>query len=188
MPTILTHPAIPLALGVVLGPNRISRRLLLAGMVAAIVPDMDVIAFKLGIEYANQLGHRGASHSLVFALALGMLAALAAPWLQAKRWVTFAFVSIACVSHPLLDMLTTGGLGAAIWWPFSDQRHFFPVQFIRVSPLTMARVLGPAGLTVIKSELLWVWLPCLSLMVTAHAMRNSAPTQPNAQGNSKDGN
>ncbi|KQV44731.1 metal-dependent hydrolase [Duganella sp. Root336D2] len=180
MPTILTHPAIPLALGVVLGPTRISRRLLMAGMVAAIVPDMDVIAFKLGIEYANQLGHRGASHSIVFALALGLLAALAAPWLQAKRWVTMAFVSFACVSHPLLDMLTTGGLGAAIWWPFSDQRHFFPVQFIRVSPLTMGRFLGPAGLTVIKSELLWVWLPCLSLIVAALAIRKSAHSKSNA--------
>lgn len=173
MPTILTHPAIPLALGLALGPDRISRRLLLAGMVASIVPDMDVIAFKLGIEYANQLGHRGASHSLAFALALGMLAALAAPCLHAKRWVAMVFISIACVSHPLLDMLTTGGLGAAIWWPFSDQRHFFPIQFIRVSPLTMGRFLGPAGLTVIKSELLWVWLPCLSLIVAAYAMRPS---------------
>ncbi|WP_431478580.1 metal-dependent hydrolase [Massilia eburnea] len=174
MPTILTHPAIPLALGVVLGPNRISRRLLLAGMAASIVPDMDVIAFKLGIEYANQLGHRGASHSIAFALALGMLAALAAPKLQAKRWVAMAFVSIACVSHPLLDMLTTGGLGAAIWWPFSDQRHFFPVQFIRVSPLTMGRFLGPAGLTVIKSELLWVWLPCIAAMAATLATRVGA--------------
>jgi inner membrane protein len=174
MPTILTHPAIPLALGVVLGPDRISRKLLLAGMVAAIVPDMDVIAFKLGIEYANQLGHRGASHSITFALALGLLAALAAPWLHAKRWVAMAFVSIACVSHPLLDMLTTGGLGAAIWWPFSDQRHFFPIQFIRVSPLTMGRFLGPAGITVIKSELLWVWLPCVVLMLTVFVTRRQA--------------
>jgi inner membrane protein len=148
------------------------------------VPDMDVIAFKLGIEYANQLGHRGASHSIAFALALGMLATLAAPWLHTKRWVAMAFVSFACVSHPLLDMLTTGGLGAAIWWPFSDQRHFFPVQFIRVSPLTMGRFLGSAGLTVIKSELLWVWLPCLSLMVAAHAIRNSASTQANERGKS----
>lgn len=181
MPTILTHPAIPLALGIALGPNRISRRLLLAGMVASVVPDMDVIAFKLGIEYAHQLGHRGASHSIAFALASGMLAALAAPWLQTKRWIAMAFVSIACVSHPLLDMLTTGGLGAAIWWPFSDQRHFFPIRFIRVSPLTMERFLGPAGLTVIKSELLWVWLPCLSLMVAAYAMRKIPSTQPNME-------
>ena len=181
MPTILTHPAIPLALGIALGPDRISRRLLLAGMVAAIVPDMDVIAFKLGIEYGHQLGHRGASHSIAFALALGMLAALAAPWLHTTRRVALAFVSIACVSHPLLDMLTTGGLGAAIWWPFSDQRHFFPVQFIRVSPLTMGRFLGPAGMTVIKSELLWIWLPCLTLIAAAYRMRNSPSSHLNME-------
>lgn len=173
MPTIFTHAAVPLAIGVVLGAKKISPRLLLAGMLASMVPDMDVIAFKLGIEYANQFGHRGASHSIVFALILGILAALAAPWLRAKPWIAMAFVSVACVSHPLLDMLTTGGLGAALWWPFSEQRLFFPAQVIRVSPLTLERFLGPAGMAVIRSEILWVWLPCLSLMVATYATRNS---------------
>ncbi|MGW8390195.1 metal-dependent hydrolase [Pseudoduganella sp. HUAS MS19] len=175
MPTIFTHPAIPLALGVALGPNRISRRLLLAGMVASIVPDMDVIAFKFGIAYADQFGHRGASHSIAFALALGALAALLAPLLRAKRWIAWAFVSFACVSHPLLDMCTTGGLGAALLWPLSDQRLFFPTQVIRVSPLTLERLLGPAGMTVVRSELLWVWLPCLAVMLAAFAVRTRLP-------------
>ena len=175
MPTILTHAAIPLTLGVALGPTRIPRRLLLAGMFAAIVPDMDVIAFKLGIEYANQLGHRGASHSPAFALALGGLAALLASWLRTRAWVAWAFVSLACASHPLLDMCTTGGLGVALWWPFSDQRLFFPAQFIKVSPLTLERLLGPAGIAVIKSEIMWVWLPCLAFMLAAWDMRTRPP-------------
>ena len=171
MPTIVTHAAVPLALAVALGSQRISRRLLLAGMVASIVPDLDVIGLKLGIAYAHQLGHRGASHSIAFAIILGGLAALVAPSLRAKRWVSWAFITVACVSHPLLDMLTTGGLGAALFWPFSDQRLFFPTQMIRVSPLTLERFLGPAGMTVIKSELMWVWLPCIAFMLAAITMR-----------------
>ncbi|WP_028101584.1 metal-dependent hydrolase [Pseudoduganella violaceinigra] len=176
MPTIITHAAIPLAIGVTLGPTRISTRLLLAGMFAAMAPDMDVVAFKLGIAYADQFGHRGASHSIAFALALGGLAALLAPWLRAKRWVAWAFISTACVSHPLLDMCTTGGLGAALLWPFSDQRLFFSTQVIRVSPLTVQRFLSPAGLAVIKSEMMWVWLPCIALMLAALAARRAART------------
>lgn len=175
MPTILTHPAVPLAIGVVLGPGRISRRLLLAGMLASIVPDMDVVAFRLGIDYAHQFGHRGATHSLMFALALGALAALLAPWLQARRWVAMAFVSLACASHPLLDMLTSGGLGAALWWPFSEQRLFFPAHPIRVSPLTLQQLLGPRGFAVLQSEILWVWLPCLSAMLAAYGFKTRQP-------------
>jgi len=38
----------------------------------------------------------------------------------------------------------------------------------------MGRFLGPAGITVIKSELLWVWLPCVVLMLTAFATRRQA--------------
>lgn len=175
MPTIISHAAIPLALGVALGAKRVPRRLLLVGMLASMMPDLDVAAFRLGVEYANQFGHRGATHSIAFALILGGLAALLAPSLRAKRWVAAAFVFIACLSHPLLDMCTTGGLGAALWWPFSDQRLFFPAQFIKVSPLTMDRFLGPAGMTVIRSEFLWIWLPCLASMLASHAFRTRLP-------------
>lgn len=175
MPTILSHPAVPLAVGLALGRGWISRRLLVAGMLASIVPDLDVVAFRLGVDYAHQFGHRGASHSLLFALALGALAALAAPWLGARRWVAMAFVSFACASHPLLDMLTSGGLGAALWWPFSEQRLFFPVRPIRVSPLSLETFFGPRGFAVLRSELLWVWLPCLSALWAAYGLRTRLP-------------
>ena len=59
MPTILTHALIPLAAGVALGRKRLPPRLVGAGMLAAMLPDADVVAFKLGIEYAHALGHRG---------------------------------------------------------------------------------------------------------------------------------
>ncbi|MTW09574.1 hypothetical protein GM658_03085 [Pseudoduganella eburnea] len=176
MPTILTHAAIPLALGFALGPRRISRKLLIAGMLASMMPDLDVIGLKLGIEYGDQFGHRGASHSIVFALALGMLAALFAPWLHAGRRTAAAFVAFACVSHPLLDMCTTGGLGAALWWPLSEQRMFFAAQLIKVSPLTADRFFGPGGVAAIKSEILWVWLPCCAVMLAAWDRRTQLPS------------
>ena len=159
MPTVLSHPAVPLALGLALGSGIVPRRLLLAGVVASVLPDLDVIAFRLGIGYSHELGHRGFSHSLLAALSLGAVAAAFAKHLLATRKAAFLFVFVAAASHGLLDMLTNGGLGVALAWPFSEQRYFFPWQVVEASPLSLRRVFGPAGLAVFKSELLWVWLP-----------------------------
>src|SRR3954462_8971017 len=43
----------------------------------SLAPDLDVIAFRLGIPYSAPFGHRGAAHSLFVALALASVAALA---------------------------------------------------------------------------------------------------------------
>lgn len=74
MPTVFSHPAPVLALAAALGPRVVPPRLLLFGVFCAVLPDLDVIGFKLGIRYADLLGHRGFSHSLLFALLLGLLA------------------------------------------------------------------------------------------------------------------
>jgi inner membrane protein len=159
MPTILSHPAVPLALGLALGTGIISRRLLAAGVLASILPDLDVLAFRIGIPYAHDFGHRGASHSLAFAALLGLLAlAMAAP-LRTSRSAAFWFVFVAAASHGLLDMLTNGGLGVALAWPVTDVRYFFPARVIEVSPLNLHRFFSSAGAAVFLSELRWVWLP-----------------------------
>ena len=161
MPTILTHAAVPLALGLGLGSRLLPPRLVFAGVLAAMLPDLDVIAFRLHIPYADNFGHRGISHSLVFALAVGWLALFAAPQLRSPRWLAFSFISLATASHGLLDMFTNGGLGVALWWPWSAERLFAPWPVIEVSPLTLQRLLSPRGLAVLLSELHWVWLPAL---------------------------
>lgn len=161
MPTILTHPAVPLALGLALGPKRIPPRLLAAGVVASILPDLDVLAFRLGIPYSNALGHRGISHSLFFALLIALLGTGYARKLNAPPRTVFLFLLVSGASHGLLDMLTDGGLGVALWWPFSDQRYFAPWQPIHASPLSLHRLLTPDGMSVLLSEIEWVWLPAL---------------------------
>jgi hypothetical protein len=49
MPTILTHTAVPLALGLGPGQRVVSSRLLLAGILASIAPDLDIAGWRLGI-------------------------------------------------------------------------------------------------------------------------------------------
>ena len=159
MPTILSHAAVPLALGLGLGAQRIPTRLLLVGVVASVLPDLDVLAFRFHIAYADALGHRGASHSMVFALCLALVVAAVAKYFNASRATAFWFVAVCTASHGVLDMFTNGGLGAALWWPFSDVRVFAPWQVIEVSPLSLRRVFSARGWAVLQSELLWVWLP-----------------------------
>ena len=72
MPTVFSHAAAPLALGLGLGRTTVPRRLLAVGVVAAALPDLDVVTFSFGIPYAADLGHRGFSHSLAFAALVGL--------------------------------------------------------------------------------------------------------------------
>lgn len=48
--------------------NKRHRWLLILAIFSTILPDFDVIAFNFGIAYEHPLGHRGFTHSLIFAL------------------------------------------------------------------------------------------------------------------------
>jgi inner membrane protein len=107
--------------------------------VLALLPDFDVVGFRLGVHYEDTWGHRGAAHSVLIAAVVAAAIALPlARGLRASVASTFvaAFVSVA--SHGVLDMLTDGGLGVAALWPFSDVRHFLPLHPIPVSPIGRA--------------------------------------------------
>ncbi|MBI3898241.1 MAG: metal-dependent hydrolase [Gammaproteobacteria bacterium] len=171
MPTILSHPAVPFALGLGLGTKIIPRPLLAAGMVASILPDLDVIAFRIGVPYASQFGHRGFSHSLLFAFAVALLGAGALLALRIRFNRAFWFLFLATASHGILDACTNGGLGIAFLWPWSNERFFLPYRVIEVSPLSMSRFLSHRGHNVILSELLWVWAPCLLIGATMMLVR-----------------
>ena len=164
MPTILTHPAVPLAVGLGLGAGVIPVRLLIAGVIVSILPDLDVVAFHLGFPYAHDFGHRGATHSLLFAATMAMLGCTAIQYFKASISRTFGFLLLAATSHGLLDAFSNGGLGIAFFWPFSSMRYFAPIQVIEVSPLSMTRIFSARMGEVLISELLWVWVPCLLLM------------------------
>jgi inner membrane protein len=70
---------------------------------------------RYGIRYGDMLGHRGFSHSLLFALLLGMLAVFLffrdVPKFSKKWWALAAYFFVVTTSHGLLDAMTTGGLG-----------------------------------------------------------------------------
>ena len=143
------------------GRSRVPLRLLVVGIVASVLPDVDVISFRLGIPYGSDFGHRGFTHSLVFAAVIALLASLWASRLRASRTATLGFVFLSCASHGMLDMLTTAGRGVEYFWPFSSHRYFFPVRVVEASTLSITRFLHETGGQVLRSELFWVWMPCL---------------------------
>lgn len=146
MTTIMTHAFVGAAM--VIGvKNTLPKSLLFPtafyAAVIAMVPDLDVIAFNFGISYGSPFGHRGLSHSLVFALTVALIAMLyirlrsriPARTNQKSYAICFGLLFLSIASHPLLDMLTDGGLGCALFAPFDWGRYFFPVTPIPVSPI-----------------------------------------------------
>jgi inner membrane protein len=183
MPTFVSHAAVPLALGAGLGEATISRRLLAAGAAASVLPDLDVVGHWLGVPYASPLGHRGATHSLAFAVAVAALGAALHGPLRTRARTAFAFLLAAAASHAILDAFTNGGLGVAILWPFSDARWFAPVRPIHVAPLGL-RGLRVRGVALLASEAIWVWAPsaALALVLAWRRRRPAALTSPSSPG------
>ncbi len=132
----------------------------------ALLPDLDVLAFTLGIPYAHPLGHRGFSHSLIFAVLASFILYRFLISLQTmpERRRLFLALFLSALTHPLLDALTSGGLGVALFSPFSNQRYFLPWRPIQVSPLGIEAFFGEWGRRVIFSEARWIYLPALLLI------------------------
>jgi inner membrane protein len=119
----------------------------------ALLPDLDVIGFRFHVPYSAPFGHRGAFHSLTFAVLAGAVVG-AVQGVRGKPWISAALLAGAVVAtHGLLDAMTDGGLGVALFWPFTDQRYFLPWRPIPVAPIGQ-RFLSEQGLFVGLTELL----------------------------------
>lgn len=167
MPTIFSHAIFAILTGKAGWGKSVSYWLWFLTAVCAIIPDADVISFFFGIPYGNMFGHRGFTHSILFAVLFGgFIALLVHKFLRTKIYFPklFIFFSLATFSHPVLDMLTNGGLGVALFAPFSGERFFFPFRPVEVSPIGVGFFSG-RGLVVIFSEIIWVWLPAFLIFL-----------------------
>jgi inner membrane protein len=146
---------------------------MLFGVLCTVLPDIDAIGFWLGVPYGSPWGHRGLTHSIPLAAALaGVITAVAfrgAP----SRATVFLFLLLCGASHGLLDAMTDGGRGVALFAPLDEGRYFLPWRPIPVSPIGVHGFFGRRGLTILQSEIPWIWLPCLALAVIGWAVRSS---------------
>jgi inner membrane protein len=177
MPSMISHPAVPLALAPLLPIKLRSPGLIFLGVVCSVLPDRDVLGFRIGVPYGHVLGYRGLSHSIAFAIflsaSLAWLLPIEAQPSQALRLMMFGFLCLATLSHGMLDALTNGGLGVAFFAPFDNRRHFFPWRPIRVSPISGTAFLSARGVRVLRSELQWAWLPAVLVAGLLTLLRRS---------------
>ncbi len=164
MASAFGHVIVALALGNNFREKRFNWKVIFVGVICTIIPDIDVIAFNIGVPYDSFWGHRGFSHSILCAVIIGICCAFGFSMQRFRiKWflTLFLFFFLCTVSHSLLDALTNGGLGVAFFSPLDDTRYFLPWRPIAVSPIGAARFFSERGLAVLKSEALWVGLPCL---------------------------
>ena len=174
MCTVITHPAVPMALSVLVPQETASSSLLIAGALCSIVPDLDVVGFEFGIEYGDMFGHRGFTHSIFFAALLALFVTFAFfRNSTGSHLLIFLFLFISTLSHPALDALTNGGLGVGFFAPFSNERYFFVYRPIEVSPIGVGDFFSPRGLKVLLSELSWVWLPSAICFGLGHLIKRA---------------
>jgi inner membrane protein len=174
MPSAITHAAVG-ALAAFAGapgaPAGTPWRFGILAVACSVLPDLDVVSFYYRLPFHSFFSHRGFFHSLFFGLVLSLTVTAVffrAPGASLRvRFRLFAFFFLLTASHPLLDALNSGGYGVALFLPFSEVRYSFPWTPLPISPIRIQSFFGPRGWAVLRSEILWVWLPafCLALML-----------------------
>jgi inner membrane protein len=134
----------------------------------SLLPDVDVIGFALGVHYGDPWGHRGATHSLTFSIAVGVIVGVAAGRFNRPAVRTALVASAVLVSHALLDTMTDGGLGCALLWPFDLTRYFAPWRPIPVAPIGLG-MFSAFGAMVVLWELVF-FAPAVLFAVRPRAL------------------
>ncbi len=70
MASLLSHAVAALGVGACFYKPGIPKRVWVIDVACSVIPDFDVIGFRFGIRYGDFWGHRGFTHSLVFATIL----------------------------------------------------------------------------------------------------------------------
>lgn len=148
---------------------------LLLALTSSAIPDLDVLAFRFGVRYGDMMGHRGFTHSIVFAI----LWALLISWKFYKEEITdrfsffftVYFFFLCTISHGLLDACTDGGKGVGFFIPFSAERYFFPFRPIPVAPLSASAFFTHYGWEIFVEELKFILPICISFLVLGYLWR-----------------
>lgn len=165
MASFFGHAAVATALSCGIKSPYKTGKIILFGIVCAVLPDADVLAFQFGIPYGHLFGHRGFTHSIFFAAILAFVVTLL---FFRKHPLLVVYFFLSTLSHAVLDALTNGGLGVAFLAPFENSRYFFPWQPIQVSPIGIGRFFSARGMAVIMSELKWILLPSVIWYLTIY--------------------
>ena len=154
MPSSVSHALAAVAIGAPLAPPRTTPRYWVVGILCSVTLDLDAVGRVFGGgDLAVVGGHRALTHSLLFAVVVGMLATWTAfrdaHWDGARLRIA-AYLILATASHGILDAFTSYGSGVAFLFPLTPVRYSSPWR-----PLN--------GL----NEALYIWTPAILLIAVA---------------------
>jgi inner membrane protein len=171
MPSVISHGTVAVAAGLAFAPHDAPHNFWPVAIVCSILADADTIGFTFGIPYNHFFGHRGFFHSLFFAFLISifvMVALFSNFETFSRQWFSyFIFFFLLSASHGILDAFTNGALGVALLSPFDSTRFSSPWRPIMASPIDIKSFFSKWGLMVIRSEVLWIWLPSLLLVLVS---------------------
>jgi membrane-bound metal-dependent hydrolase YbcI (DUF457 family) len=121
----------------------VSRRMILAALVASVVIDADHIPGYLGSEIITGAGNRPYTHSLATVAVLLALAAARPSW---RGWASGAALGV--LSHLWRDMAEPQGVGVSLLWPCSD-RNVTTSAHLYLGSIAVLAVIG-------LSRALWI--------------------------------
>jgi inner membrane protein len=180
MASAFTHAFVAVAAGKVYSSEPKPRWFWTTSIALSILPDLDVIGFAFGIRYEDVFGHRGFSHSILFAAIAG---AAVLPMFERRSWKLWLYFTIVTASHGFLDAMTDGGLGIAFFSPIDPTRYFLPWTPVVVSPIGVGSFFSLWGVKVLLSEIVFVWIPVtLGLLAWWRVRSPRPPADPSSTG------
>jgi inner membrane protein len=174
MASAFAHALVAVTVGKTYTKKFSTFKFILLGVFCSVIPDADVIMHNW-VEYDSFFGHRGFFHSFFFCLLLAFL--LTHLFYKSEKpfgrnYLLFVLYFFLCgASHGLLDMMTSGGLGVAIFSPFENSRYFFGWRPIRVSPMSISKFFSGRAWVILSSEFKWIGIPCLIWLVVLVIVR-----------------
>jgi len=164
--TVFTHSLTALILGKRFIVEKKSPGFWVSLVLCSLLPDIDVIGFKFGIAYGDFWGHRGFTHSLTFALLVGLIIGLVFYRRQCIAspvwWRYVALYSVGTASHGVFDAMTNGGLGIAFFAPFDNGRYFLPWTPVQVTRVGFYDFISAKGFRILMSEGIFILTPMLA--------------------------
>ncbi|NNC49850.1 MAG: metal-dependent hydrolase [Flaviramulus sp.] len=168
MASIFGHSVVGFTLTKIIDSKN-TKWLMLAAIISTILPDFDVISFRFGIPYSHPLGHRGFTHSILFAIIWAIILMIALG--RKNKLIWFLVIFLSTISHGILDAMTSGGRGVGFFIPFNNERFFFPFREIKVSPIGIEKFFSNWGAQVILSEIKYIALPCILILLILYILK-----------------
>lgn len=162
-------------------PHKPCRKFLFGSVVCQCLPDLDVLSYLFHIAPPHPLGHRGLTHSCVFALVAAILVTLCCsrqlkPFSR-RWWSLYGWFFLIAFAHGILDAMVDDRLGVAFLWPWTTQHYHLPWRPFLDYPLEASALVSMSLWTTVFLELQFCSLLVVALFIIRRA---SSPVFPSS--------